>query len=105
MDIKQFLKNLPQNVHANAIEDVNTLFHFDMGDSLDDKYTVTVADGTINVSTGLNGEAKCVVKASPDTLTRLINKDLNPMTAMMTGKIKISNISELMKHAKTLGII
>ncbi len=105
MNIKQFLTSLPEKVHPAAIKDVNTLFHFDMGDGPDDKYTVEVTDGNVKVTEGLNGDPKCTVKASEDTLTRLINKDLNPMTAMMTGKIKISNIGELMKHAKTLGIL
>lgn len=105
MDIKQFLTDLPRKVDAGSIKGINTLFHFDMGESEGERYTVEVKEGSISVSKGLNGEPTCVVKASQETLTRLINKDLNPMTAMMTGKIKISNIGELMKHAKTLGII
>lgn len=105
MDITEFIKSIPAKIDANTIAGINTVFHFDMGDTDDLKYTVKVEDGKASVENGLNGESKCTVKASKETLTKLINKELNPMTAMMMGKIKVSNIGELMKYAKTFGII
>ncbi len=35
-------------------------------------------------------EADCTIKMTPDNLLRLIKGKLNPLTAVMTGKIKIS---------------
>ncbi len=35
-------------------------------------------------------EADCTIKTSLATIEKLRNGDLNPMTAMMTGKLKIS---------------
>lgn len=105
MEITDFIKNIPTKIDQNALAGINTVFHFDMGDTDESKYTVKVDDGKVSVENGLHGESKCTVKASKETLTKLINKELNPMTAMMMGKIKISNIGELMKYAKTFGII
>lgn len=35
-------------------------------------------------------DADCTIKMTPENLLRLIKGKLNPMTAVMTGKIKIS---------------
>ena len=103
IDIKDFLFSLPQKVNPDAIEGLSTLFHFDVADS--GQYTVSLDDGVIKVTEGLDGEPKCKVTASADTLGKLLAKDLNPMMAMMTGKLKISNPGELLKYAKVFGLM
>jgi putative sterol carrier protein len=105
MSFKEFLYSMPENISPAALEDKNTLFHFDMGPSEEDQITVEAKDGKITVSQGLNGEALCTIKASEETLGKIINKEMNPMTAMMMGKIKVSNLGELMKYASTFGIL
>lgn len=103
IDVKEFLLSLPQKVNPDAVEGLSTLFHFDMADS--GQYTVSLDDGVLQVTEGLNGEPKCKVSASADTLAKLLSKDLNPMMAMMTGKLKISNPGELLKFAKIFGLM
>ena len=55
-----------------------------------DEHTIYI-DGTgeSNVVSTDDKEAQCVVTTSLDTLQRLKSGALNPMTAMMTGKIKV----------------
>lgn len=103
MDVKEFIFNLPNKVKAEAVEGLSTVFHFDISDS--GQYTVQLDDGKLDVSEGLNGDAACKVTASTDTLTRLLSRDLNPMMAMMTGKLKISNPGEMLKYAKIFGLM
>jgi putative sterol carrier protein len=64
-----------------------------------------VDDGTVNVKDGLQGEPKCVVKTKASTFEKLLKKEINPMMAVMTGKVKISNQSELLKYAKVFGLM
>ena len=103
IDPKQFLFSLPEKADPAAIEGLSTLFHFDVSDS--GKFTVQLADGKINVSEGLNGEASCKVSTSADSFSKLVSGDLNPMMAMMTGKLKISNPGEMLKYAKIFGLM
>ncbi len=103
MDVKEFLFNLPNKVNADAVEGMSTVFHFDMADA--GQYTVQLDNGKMNVSEGLSGEAACKVSASADTLGKLLSRDLNPMMAMMTGKLKISNPGEMLKYAKIFGLM
>ncbi|MEZ4985881.1 MAG: SCP2 sterol-binding domain-containing protein [Saprospiraceae bacterium] len=45
--------------------------------------------GAANVVTMEDREADCTVSVTPENLLALIKGDLNPMMAVMTGKIKI----------------
>ncbi|MCC7466542.1 MAG: SCP2 sterol-binding domain-containing protein [Saprospiraceae bacterium] len=103
MDIKQFLFSLPEKVAPEAVEGLSTLFHFDIADA--GMFTVKLDNGKFEVSEGLAGDPVCKVTTSADVLEKLLSKDLNPMMAMMTGKLKISNVSEMLKYAKMFGLM
>lgn len=103
IDVKDFLFSLPAKVSPEAVEGLSTVFHFDIGDQ--GSYTIKLDNGKMEVSEGLVGEAACKVTASEDTLKKLLSKDLNPMMAMMTGKLKISNPGEMLKYAKMFGLM
>ena len=103
IDVKKFLFDLPQKASPDALEGLSTIFHFDVAGS--GEYTVQVVDGKLNVSEGLSGEANCKVTTSTESFSKLISGDLNPMMAMMTGKLKISNPGEMLKYAKMFGLM
>jgi len=102
-DIKEFLFALPAKVAPEALEGHNTLFHFDIANS--GQYTLHIDEGKMNVAEGFNGNATCKVTASAETLGKLLSGDINPMMAMMTGKLKISNPTEMLKYAKMFGLM
>lgn len=103
MDVKKFLFDLPNKVNPDAVEGLSTVFHFDVADA--GQYTVQLDNGAMSVSEGLVGDPACKVSASADTLAKLLSRDLNPMMAMMTGKLKISNPGEMLKYAKIFGLM
>ena len=105
MTSKDFIYGLPGKVPASAIEGMETTFHFDLDGEDGGQYTISVADQKVEVTDGLNGEANCVVKSSGENFVSLAKGDLNPMMAMLTGKLKISNQSELLKYAKLFGLM
>ncbi|MEO6036936.1 MAG: SCP2 sterol-binding domain-containing protein [Saprospiraceae bacterium] len=103
IDVKDFLFSLPEKVQPEVIEGLSTLFHFDIADS--GQYTLQLNDGKLEVSEGLSGEPTCKVSTSAANFSKLIAGDLNPMMAMMTGKLKISNPGEMLKYAKIFGLM
>ncbi len=105
MTAKEFITSLPGKVNASALEGMDTTFHFDISGDGGGQFTVKVADGALNVAEGLEGTAKCEVKASSENLVGVINGSVNPMMALLTGKIKISNQGEMMKYAKIFGLM
>lgn len=103
IDVKEYLFSLPAKVNADALEGLNTIFHFDISDA--GQFTVQVTDGKLSVSEGLSGDPVCKVGTSAASFSKLLSGDLNPMMAMMTGKLKISNPGEMLKYAKMFGLM
>ena len=105
MTTRELLYGLPAKVSPSALEGLATVFHFDIDGGSGGQYTINVADGKINVEEGLIGEPKCVVRASDQNFINLVTCELNPMVAILTGKVKISNQGEMIKYAKIFGLM
>lgn len=103
MTSSDFLYKLPAKVSPQAIEGHETIFHFDIDGG--GQHTVQVANGEVMVTEGLSGEPACVVRTSEDNFIKLIQGDLNPMMAILTGKVKISNQGEMLRYAKIFGLM
>jgi putative sterol carrier protein len=102
MTAKEFLDSLPAKIAAQEASDIQTTIHFDLGE---EQYTLAVANGAATVKEGLLGESEVTLKTSGEDLVKIASGDLNPMTAMMFGKLKISNPAAMMKYAKMLGLM
>ena len=105
MNAKEFLLNLPEKSNKDVLEGHNTRFHFILSGDDGGEITMAIEDGELTAEEGLHGDPTCVVKSSAENLSKLIKKDLNPMMAVLTGKLKISNQSEMLKYAKILGLM
>jgi putative sterol carrier protein len=103
MDLKAFFTNLPSKIDPAALEGMESSFHFDVEGG--GQYTVRLEGGKMNVEEGLVGEAKCKVSTSLESFGKLLSGDLNPMQAMLFGKLKISNPGEMLKYAKIFGLM
>jgi putative sterol carrier protein len=100
---KDFLLQLPEKVNTAALENLSTCFHFDLTGEDHGQVTVLVKDGEMTTREGLHGEPSCTVRAQGSDLKDVFKGKLNPMLAILTGKLKISNQTELLKFAKLLG--
>lgn len=105
MTAKEFLSGLPERVKKEAIEGHETKFHFDLEGDGGAQMTLGIKDGELTAEDGLQGDAKCTVKANADDFMKLVKGDLNPMMAILTGKVKISNQGEMLKFAKMFGLM
>ena len=105
MTSRDFIYKLPSKISPEAIEGHETTFHFDLEGEDGGQYTVKVANNKVDVTDGLSGEATCVVRASGENFMKLIQGDLNPMMAVLTGKVKISNQGEMMRYARIFGLM
>ena len=105
MTAKEFILGLPAKAKPEALEGLATNFHFNVEGDGGGEFTVSIADGVMKATEGLEGDAKCTVSASASNLMGTIRGDINPMMAVLTGKIKISNQGEMMKYAKLFGLM
>ncbi len=105
MTAKEFLMDLPERVAQEALENKETVFHFNLTGEEDTQMTVEIKDGELKVQEGLVGEAECTISGKSENLMKIIAGKLNPMLALMTGKIKVSNQAALLKYAKLFGVM
>lgn len=103
MTSRDFIYKLPSKISPEAIHGHETTFHFDLEGG--GQYTVQITDGKVNVSDGLNGAPNCLIRASDENFIKLLHGDLNPMMAVLTGKVKISNQGEMLRYAKIFGLM
>jgi alpha-methylacyl-CoA racemase len=96
----QIVSTIPQRFRPEKAADYETVFHFDISGDDGYPFTIIIRHGQCKVSKGLNGHANCVVKTKADIYTNLELGKTNPQMALMMGKVKVSNLSEMMRFAK-----
>ncbi len=105
MTAKEFLYNLETSVDPASLEDKETCFHFHLDGEGGGQFTVQISDGKLNLSEGLDGDAKCTVNAKAENFMKVIRGELKPLNALLFGKVKVSNQGELIKYAKVFGLM
>jgi len=71
---------------------------------IDDQPILIDGSGDSNTVTNEDGEAACTITTTADTFAQLQSGDLNPMAAVMGGKVKIAGDMGLaMKLQSLLG--
>ncbi len=102
MNAKEFLQSIPGKVKPEENPGLNTALHFDFDD---EQYTLDIKDGAVSFAEGFIGDPEITLKAKADDFAKIAAGDMNPMTAMMFGKLKVSNPAAMMKYAKMLGFM
>ena len=84
MNLESVLEGIKEK--AASVPAIGNTLKFNFGDQ------VVLLDGTgdSNVVSTEDGEADCTLSVSAEDLVSLMKGDLNPMSAVMTGKVKIS---------------
>lgn len=103
MHTKEFLLNLPNKVNQILLEGLSSCFHFDIDGPEGGQITIMVEEGQLKSIEGLHGQPNCIIKSNSEDLKKVFKGELNPMMAILTGKLKISNQTEMFKFAKILG--
>jgi len=103
---RDFILSLPETVKPEWLENVDdTNFHFDIEGEGGGQFSVIVQDKKLEIHESFAGEPKCKITAKEKNFIKLLRGELNPMMAVFTGKLKISNTAEIMKYAKLFGIM
>ena len=95
--VAEIFQTLPRRFRADKAGDYETVIHFDISGKEGGLFTVHIHDGVCEVKEGLHGEPKCVVKTKDKTYRDIELGKANPQMAFMMGKIKVSNVSEMLK--------
>ena len=75
-------------------------FHFDISGEDGGLFTVNIDNGKCAVLEGIHGKEDCKIRVKDKNYVKLESGQLNPQMALMTGKVKVSNISAMMEFSK-----
>jgi len=95
--VEAVLRSLPARLRPDHAAGWNAVFHLDLLGATESLWTVRIADGRCMVEAGLHGTPDCVVKTREKTFLGIEDGTVNPQTAFLLGKIRISNLSAMMK--------
>ena len=83
MDISAVVEGI--NAKAASAPPLGSTLKIDFGD----QQVHVDGTGDANVVTASDAEADCVISVTPENFMQLVKGELNPMMAVMTGKVKI----------------
>jgi long-chain acyl-CoA synthetase len=95
--------SLPSRAKPEEITDRKS-WYFSLGETDELKWTVSAADGAVQVTRGkpAGGKADCVVKTSPDMMLKIIEQAYTPeVNEFVTGVIKTSDLDLLVKFSQS----
>lgn len=102
MDItaSQILESAPRRFRPEKASNITSTFHFIISGDEDFGYTINIADGRCELIKELIGTPTCIISTKAKTYIELETGKANPQMVLMMGKVKVSNISEMMQFAK-----
>lgn len=94
---KEIIISLKERFRPEKLEPgYESVFHLDISGERGGQYTVTIKDETIDIVEGLVGLANCVVSSKDEIYEDVEWERTNPQMAFMFGKIKVSNLAEML---------
>ena len=97
---RQILASAPSRFRPEKANGLHLTFHFIIIGDENFELSLLINDSACTLYEGLKDTPTCVIKTSAKTYIELETGKANPQMALMTGKVKVSNISEMMKFAK-----
>ncbi|HWB64239.1 MAG TPA: acyl-CoA dehydrogenase family protein [Chitinophagales bacterium] len=95
---RDIIYSLPNRLKADKVDDsAMHRFHFVLDGPTGGNFTVTLKEKNVVVLDGLVDEATCEIKAKASDYEDLELGRGNPQMMFMMGKIKVSNLGEVMK--------
>lgn len=96
--IDRLFQAIPLGFTADRADGWDTVIHFAVAP--DGDWGITVKDKTVAVTVGKPTNPKTVVTTNSDTLIGMVEGRVNPNMAFLTGKIKATNMQDLVKFGK-----
>ena len=84
---REFFETLESRVDPAKTAGLDAAYRFDIDGA--GSWIVRVANGSVRVSEG-GGDADTTISTSEQEFLRLARREQNPMTAFMTGKLRVS---------------
>ena len=99
-DLASFFRSLPGRLRVDKTKGWSARFHFRFRGAAHPEWTVAVDGTSCTVAEGLEGSPDCVVQSAESVYLDIEAGRQSPETAFLLGKVKVSNLGEMMKYMK-----
>jgi putative sterol carrier protein len=90
--VREFFQSIESRVDPSKTAGASASYRFDIEGA--GSWHIDVDDGKVTVAES-GADADCVIQASEEHFAKIIGGEANPMTAYMTGKLKVKGDVEL----------
>lgn len=97
---KEIITSIPSRFRPEKATGIKMCVHFDIAGNKGGKFTVIIQDEKCSLLEGLQGNPTCLISAKDSDYADIELGRINPQVAFMTGKILVSNVSEMMQFTK-----
>lgn len=101
--VASFLAGVPLLFNPRKADGLDLTLHFDFSGNEQVQATISISSGTVAVQDGLIGKADLRVNADSETWVGIVNEDISPIKALITGRLKLKgNPSKLGKFKNSI---
>ena len=100
--LKEFFKQLPSKLDAEAAEDLEAVYQFDLSGSQGGQYVVTIHEGACQVKEGRHEDPHVILSMAGEDCVKVLNGELSGPAAAMSGRIRISGDMALALQLRSL---
>ncbi|MBI2840279.1 MAG: acyl-CoA dehydrogenase family protein [Acidobacteria bacterium] len=98
--VEGLMRSLPGRIRSEKVAGWRACFHFRLKDSDHPDWTVRIEEGMCAVEEGLQGSPDCLVQMKAETFLGIETGATNPQVAFMMGKVKVSDVGQMMRYVK-----
>ena len=98
--VESLMASLPERLRADRARGFRAVFHCTVRGATAPQWTVRIDDGSCRVERGHTGRPDCRIETNEETFIGLETGRLNPQTAFLMGKIKVTDLTLLMRFVR-----
>ena len=103
--VAEIFEAMPAQLDSAKAAGLNLTIAFDLSGEQATQKTLVIADGAPTIDDGLSDGADATLIMDGDDYAAMVSGDLNPMTAFMTGKVKVEgDLGSVMKMQGLFGM-
>ena|GEM_PF-176886 len=95
--VAELMHSLPARLRPSVTGGWRANFHFRLSHCAHPEWTVRVEESRCTVTQGLEGVAHCTVEMSAETLLGIAAGTINPRTAFLLRRLKVSHLGPMLK--------
>lgn len=100
--VKDLFRSLPAKLDADAAEDLEAIYQFDLSGPQGGHYLVKIRDGTCEVEEGTHPDPHVTLSMVGEDCLKILSGELSGPAVVMSGRLRISGDLGLAMQLKAL---